>query len=326
MLIDLNSPLPLGKTGLPWSIESKPLPPLMPNGLPLPRICVVTPSFNQAPYLERTIRSVLDQGYPNLEYIIIDGGSTDGSVDVIKRYEDKLTYWVSEPDNGQTHALNKGFARATGDFLCWINSDDFFLEGSFVAFAETAMKHPEADWFMGKIEVVDEYGTSLKNVVPRYNSKQKWYAFVATRQFDTELQQPATFFSKRAWMAAGELDESLRYVMDFDYWGRLAYLGFRPVTIDYDIAGFRMHGESKTGEGLLPFWREEIKVVEKWLNVCSGIERKHLVRCKRFLQYGCFKLRFISQLSGIFGYNEVDVLVTNYCKFKKRLRSCLFRS
>lgn len=304
--------------------EKSKLPSLLPSTTVWPRICVVTPSFNQAPYLEKTILSVLSQDYPNIEYIIIDGGSTDGSVDIIKRYEDKLAYWVSEPDNGQTHALNKGFARATGDFFCWINSDDYFLDGAFKAFAETALQYPDADWFIGRIEEVDEFEVPIKNVSPRYNSQQEWYAFVATRQFDVELQQPATFFSRRAWLAAGVLDESLRYVMDFDYWGRLAYLGYRPVFIDFDISAFRVHGNSKTGEGLLPFWKEEIKVVDKWLAICTAPERKHLLKCRRFLQYGCIKLWFIQQLSIFLGHNLVDGLVTKYCNFKKRLRN-LFR-
>jgi glycosyltransferase involved in cell wall biosynthesis len=311
------------KSGRPARNYLNTILPILSYDITWPKISIVTPSYNQGQFLETTIRSVLLQNYPNLEYIIIDGGSTDDSLDIIKRYEANLTYWVSEPDSGQTNALNKGFAHATGDFLCWINSDDYFLEGSFEAFAETAMKHPDTDWFIGRIEVVDECGNMLEKVAPRYNSAGDWYNFVATRQFDTELQQPATFFSRRAWMAVGELDESLKYVMDFDYWGRLAYSGYRPVTIDFDIAGFRVHQQSKTSEGLLPFWFEEIKVVDKWLKICTGTERKHLMQCKRFLLYGCIKLWLIRQLSKLFGYKKIDELVTRYCRFKKWLSNLI---
>lgn len=322
-LLNQLPPPPPGKTGWPWTVEFTPLSQEKSSGQPWPKISVVTPSYNQGSFLEQTIRSVLLQNYPNLEYIIIDGGSTDSSLEIIKKYSPYFSYWISEPDRGQTHALNKGFSHATGDFLCWLNSDDLFLNGAFTAFAEAVIQNSEANWFMGRIEVIDEYGNSLKKVSPSYKNEQGWYSFVATRQFGTELQQPATFFSRRAWVAAGELDESLRYVMDFDYWGRLAYLGFRPNLVNYDIAGFRIHGESKTGEGLLPFWLEEIKVIDKWLKVCSGYERRQLLQCKRFLKYGCMKLRLIRNLSNFYGDKEVDKFVTTYCDFKKKISNYL---
>src|SRR5881392_2746444 len=122
-LVDLPAP-PRGKTGWPWTAEAPSLPPLLPNCISWPRISIVTPSFNQGQYIEETIRSVLLQGYPNLEYVIIDGGGTDNTGEIIKKYEPWITYWESEKDRGQSHALNKGFKKATGDILAWLCSDD----------------------------------------------------------------------------------------------------------------------------------------------------------------------------------------------------------
>ena len=128
-------PPPSGKTGWPWTEESRRLPNQMPSGCPWPRISVVTPSFNQGKFIEETIRSVLLQGYPNLEYLMIDGGSTDNSVEIIKKYSPWLTYWVSEPDDGQSDAINRGLKMSSGDFATWINSDDLLCKNALVEHA-----------------------------------------------------------------------------------------------------------------------------------------------------------------------------------------------
>ena len=128
-------PPPAGKSGWPWTVETPPVPLARPDGSPWPRISIVTPSYNQGQFIEETIRSVLLQGYPDLEYIIIDGGSTDQSVEIIKKYEAWLTYSVSENDGGQSHAINKGFERATGVLLSWLNSDDVLLPDALAAVA-----------------------------------------------------------------------------------------------------------------------------------------------------------------------------------------------
>ena len=121
-----------------------------------PKISIVTPSFNQAQFLEETILSVINQNYPNLEYIIIDGGSTDGSVDIIKKYEKHLTYWVSEPDNGHGHALNKGFSTTTGEIMAWINSDDKYYPSTFATVAEIFNKFSDINWIHGKNSRIDK--------------------------------------------------------------------------------------------------------------------------------------------------------------------------
>src|SRR5262245_11946447 len=130
-----------------------------------PRITVVTPSFNQAAYLEQTILSVLGQNYPNLEYIVIDGGSTDGSVDIIKKFQDGISYWISEKDRGQGHAINKGLIRATGDIVAYLNSDDYYLDGALQRVADYFVINPEVDLIHGRCRVVDESGTKVSERV-----------------------------------------------------------------------------------------------------------------------------------------------------------------
>src|SRR5439155_11304713 len=142
-------PRPPNQTGWPWTEGSAPFPPTLPDGSPWPRVTVVTPSYNQGQFVEETIRSVLLQGYPNLEYVVVDGGSTDESVEIIRKYEPWLAYWVSERDQGQTHAINKGLARATGEVFAYLNSDDLFVPGALTAIGEAYARYPHADAIYG---------------------------------------------------------------------------------------------------------------------------------------------------------------------------------
>jgi len=160
-LLNIIPASPKNKTGWPWPEGSEPLPERMPDGSEWPMISIVTPSYNQAPFLEETIRSVLLQGYPNLEYIIIDGGSTDGSVDIIKKYEPWLSYWESEKDRGQSHAINKGWKISSGAFLSWINSDDVLKPQSLFRVMEQFENHASAGLIYGDNERIDENGQIL---------------------------------------------------------------------------------------------------------------------------------------------------------------------
>ena len=209
----------------------------------LPRISVVTPSFNQGRYLERTIQSVLDQNYPNLEYIIIDGGSTDESVDIIKKYDPHLAYWVSEPDAGQSNAINKGLTRATGTILAWLNSDDYYLPGAFGAIAEASLAHPDAGVFVGIGEVVDTSGKCLYRVeAPPAIRLETLYNWLDGGDFI----QPSCFFRHTAWHAAGPLDASVHIAFDVDLWLRMAKTGCAFLTIDRLLSQALSHPNAKT--------------------------------------------------------------------------------
>jgi hypothetical protein len=237
-------PPPAGKTGWPWTDEATTLPPARRDGSPWPLVSMITPSYNQGQFIEETIRSVLLQGYPELEYIVIDGGSQDQSVEIIKKYEPWLSYWVSERDRGQSHAINKGFDRSTGLILGWLNSDDILLPNALATIAVN-LPHPEEPALLaGTAEIRD---VSLTRVILVHDRTPRTF-FDVFSQFDTSFAQPSVFFSRKALRLAGNLREDLHYAMDLDLWLRIAR--HVPITvIEQHLSWWRAHDDSKTWSG-----------------------------------------------------------------------------
>jgi len=226
-LRDLPPPPP-GKTGWPWTEETPTAPGMLPNtALPRvsprisrvsPRISIVTPSFNQGPFLEETIRSVLLQSYPDLEYIVIDGGSTDQSVEIIQKYEEWMAYWVSEKDSGQAHALNKGFSRATGEICAYLNSDDVFCPNALSTVISFLDKHPQSAMAYGDCQIIDELsGVKDLWLAPEFDLPELL--------FRCYIAQPATFWRKSKMSAAGEFNEGMHFAFDYEMWLRMAAAG-----------------------------------------------------------------------------------------------------
>jgi glycosyltransferase involved in cell wall biosynthesis len=192
-----------------------------------PKISVVTPCFNMAGFIEQTILSVLNQNYPNLEYIIIDGGSTDGSREIIEKYSDRLSYWLSEPDSGMYDAIQKGFDKSTGEIMCWLNADDIFLPNSLQARADLFLKYPKAEWMEGNNVVCNEAGTLLNTNLPKHHTRmfflrEKFYNAEKTDlvSFGT-IQQESVFWRRKLWEKAGsKIDTTLKLGGDFELWMR----------------------------------------------------------------------------------------------------------
>ncbi len=211
----------------------------------LPRLTVVTPSYNQGRFIEQTIESILGQGYPGLEYIVMDGGSTDETVDILKRYGDRLT-WRSEPDRGQSDALNKGLRLATGEVVAFLNSDDYYEPGALHAVGEFFAQHPESHWLTGKCRTVDENGREIRRAVTLYKNAWLRLGGYGALQVLNYVSQPATFWRRSMLERVGEFDESLNYAMDYDYWLR-AGREFELEVLDRYLASFRVHSTSKAG-------------------------------------------------------------------------------
>lgn len=239
-----------------------------------PRISIITPSFNQAAFLERTILSVLEQDYPNLEYIVIDGGSRDGSVDIIRKYENRLAFWVSEPDHGQTHAINKGLKRATGDWVGWQNSDDVFYPDAFVHMAQAATQYPKSGLIIGDINLIDELDQivrELRYVRPTYESLLAEGMILANQ---------AAFWRRDLHTRIGWLDESLHYGFDFEWFLRVLRETDRAVHIPQCLGALRYHDATKTSRSQTLFDEEfrgilDGRMLPEW--------KKSLYRARRML-------------------------------------------
>jgi glycosyltransferase involved in cell wall biosynthesis len=226
----------------------------------IPRITVITPSFNQAATLERTIRSVLDQGYPDLEYLVYDGGSDDGSVAIIERYAERIDHWASEQDRGQSHAINRGLKRASGSILCWLNSDDAFRPGALATVVDRIGDQVAPCWLVGGCEIIE----SGKNgdLVPRVPTA------IGARTFLNWgvdwFPQQSTFWTRDMLAEVGYLDESLHFAMDLDFWTRM-YRVADPIVIDSILSEYHLHEEAKCVRDPGAARRERLAVARRFL-------------------------------------------------------------
>ena len=281
-----------------------------------PKISVITPSYNQGQYLEQTILSVLGQHYPNLEYIIIDGGSTDNSVEVIRKYADKLAFWVSEPDNGQSQAINKGFEKATGDILCWLNSDDMYMPGILHFVAENITTH--------KYEILTgnciHYSESAEKGVIAQGCNTVQYAAEMDLLDADFITQPSTFWTRKVWEKIGKLNEQLLFVFDWEWFIRTNLSG--EIEFNYvnkPLSLYRIHDAHKTGVGGDKREREIMELFHKFGQEENVRLFNKLIKDKQILQSKrAGLLRYVFRLFRV-RFTEIQLLTIFYPKTYKKV-------
>ena len=228
-----------------------------------PKITIITVSYNQANYLEKTILSVINQNYPNLEYIVIDGASTDGSVEIIKKYEDRISYWISEKDAGQSEALNKGLRLANGDIVGWLNSDDIYYPNTLKTVARYFSTSPLPEVIAGHAQFIDREGKPIKDT---YKAEDKTFDELTRFWVSWPLPQPSVFFRRSVIEDIGYINEEMHYAMDLDYFLRMRKTRELQI-VDEILSGYRLHEQSKTGDWHSQrylFWREARKIAKKY--------------------------------------------------------------
>ena len=225
----------------------------------LPFISIITPSFNQGQFLEATLSSVLEQDYPRLEYIVIDGGSSDDSRQIIERYAPRLAYWVSEPDRGQAHAINKGLKYAKGDILGWLNSDDVLLPGVTSKVAQLFAQNPQVDVIYGRLGRIDASGWLIPTpLLPKDRVEFGLDSVLG----ECVVNQPGSFWRRAVMERVGLLNEQLHYSLDYEYWIRMALSGAHFMRLEDVLAYFRLSSGSKTVGQTTAMAQEQLHVLE----------------------------------------------------------------
>jgi len=259
------------------------------------KFSIIIPSFNQGQFIERTILSILDQSYTNYEVIIIDGGSTDNTIDILHKYDSKIKYWVSEKDNGQSHAFNKGLGNASGDFIGWINSDDIYFPGAFQSVNDRLLLDPEIDILFGDYSYIDEHDKTIhRKREICYNYLE---AFWTGKCYHANL---AGFFRRNCFIQIGSMDVNLHYAMDYDLYLRLGLANCKFDHIRRPLGAYRIHGNSKTTLSYHKMAHEVGLVQEKYRGSIPGIMHPGLLRLyyasirkiKKVMQ-GCYSVKNI---------------------------------
>jgi|GEM_PF-385323 len=267
----------LQKTGWPWAGGAC-LPPRMDDGGDWPRITIVTPSLNQGRYIEETIRSVLLQGYPNLEYILMDGGSTDDTVDIIRRYEPWITRWASEPDKGQSHAINKGFRNSSGEIFGYINSDDIYEPGALAAMAKAYMQGGRPGLLAGDCWICDPELNPLRVF------KAGWPLDLShfLKPFASTFPQPASFFARNFYERVNGFDETLHYAFDQEFFLKMGLSGAAPMFIRRVLARYRDHRTVKTRH-TVRFYVDALMILKRYGTHC-GLTTREISSLRRKIE------------------------------------------
>jgi len=281
-----------------------------------PKISIVTPSYNQGKYLEATIRSILDQNYPNLEYILMDGGSTDGSLEIIHKYQQHLTYWQSEKDRGQFHAITEGFKHATGDIFAYLNSDDMYLSWTFRTVAQLFTLFPQMEWLTSRTLLIWNAEGRPAAVFPAEHYARTWfYHGQTTRMTHTRsgwIQQEATFWRPSLWKKAGaRMEESLYMAGDFELWARF-FQHADLVTTDIPLAGYRQHGTNKATP--VEYLEECRQILSKYPEAAPRHPLKQWAARKILRRFGRGGKRWGSTVNWI-RYNQFEQMWTLHSQY-----------
>jgi glycosyltransferase involved in cell wall biosynthesis len=274
---------------LPKRITPKVIPELTPTGKPWPKISIVTVSYNMVDYIEDTILSVISQQYPNLEYIIIDGGSRDGTVDIIKKYEPWISYWISEPDNGMYDAIQKGFKKATGDIMAYLNSDDKFHYNAFFSVATIFTSFDDVEWILGRASFYNDEGTIVD-----VKDLKKWSKFNYYLGDYKWIQQESVFWKKELWIKAGSrINSDLKYAGDYELW--LRFFRFAKLySCETVFAGFRFRTKDQLSLEKIDSYLYEVDQVTKLDSLPR--EDKYAIWKIKFLQKYILRIPFIRRI------------------------------